>query len=88
MLSTSLKVSNLRKAAVLHLPFSLSSVAGAVPNSACRSLSITVVMTSSHGLLIIHSPHETLKGNMGHCKAKTLREIKENMEQSESKERD
>jgi hypothetical protein len=45
-------------------------------------------MTSSHGLLIIHSPHETLKGNMGHCKAKTLREIKENMEQSESKERD
>jgi hypothetical protein len=41
---------------VLHFAFSFSSVAGAMPNSACRSLSTTVLMSSSHRLLIICSP--------------------------------
>jgi hypothetical protein len=37
-------------------PALLSSVAGAVPNLACRSLSTTVLMSDTHRLLIIHSP--------------------------------
>jgi hypothetical protein len=44
----------------LSLSLSLFSVAGAVPNSACRSLSTTVLMSSSHRLPIIRSPHRAL----------------------------
>jgi hypothetical protein len=41
---------------VLHFA-SPSSVAGAVPNSAGRTLSTAVLMSSSHRLLITHSPY-------------------------------
>jgi hypothetical protein len=56
---TSLNVNNLGKAAVLHFCLLVSSVAEAMPNQACRSLSTTVLMASSHRFLII-SPHKTL----------------------------
>jgi hypothetical protein len=47
---------------VLHFAFLLSSVAGAGPNSACRSLSTTMLMTSSHRPLL-NTPHtEELQG--------------------------
>jgi hypothetical protein len=44
---------------VLHFAFSLSSKAGALPNSAYRSLSTAVLVSSSHRLLILCSPHST-----------------------------
>jgi hypothetical protein len=47
----------LRKSSCAAFCLLVSSAAGAVPNSACRSLSTTVLMSSSHRLLIIHSPH-------------------------------
>jgi hypothetical protein len=53
---TSLNINNLRKAAVLH--FASRSLLWLVPNSACRSLSTIMLMSSSHRLLIIHSPHK------------------------------
>jgi hypothetical protein len=52
----SLNVNNLGKAAVLHFALAPSE-AGAMPNSVYRSLSTTALMSSSHRLLIIHSPH-------------------------------
>jgi hypothetical protein len=36
---------------------SFSSAAGAMSNSVCRSLSTTVLMLSSHRLLVMCSPH-------------------------------
>jgi hypothetical protein len=54
---TSLYVNNLGKATELDSA-SLSSMAGAVPNSSYRSLSTTVLVSSSHRLLIICSPHQ------------------------------
>jgi hypothetical protein len=50
-------LNNLGKTAVMHFAFSLSSAAGAMPNSACRSLRITVLVSNSNSLLIICSPH-------------------------------
>jgi hypothetical protein len=55
-LPTSLNANNFGKAAELHFAFFLSSAAGSMPNSACRSLSTTVLMTSSHRLLINQLP--------------------------------
>jgi hypothetical protein len=43
---------------VLHSAFSLCSAAGAMPNSACRLLGTAVLMSTSHRLLIIHSPQK------------------------------
>jgi hypothetical protein len=45
-ITASLNVNNLGKAAELHLAFSSSSVAGAVPNLSCRILITTVLMSS------------------------------------------
>jgi hypothetical protein len=36
----------------------LSSVAGAMPNSACRSFDTAVLMSSSHRLFILYFPHQ------------------------------
>jgi hypothetical protein len=60
----SLNTNNLGKAAVLHLTFSLSSGAVAVPNSACRLLGTAVLMSDSHKILIICSPHQKVEFKM------------------------
>jgi hypothetical protein len=46
---------------VLHFAFLLSSAAGAVPSSACRSLSATVLMLNSHRLLVICSSQKVCR---------------------------
>jgi hypothetical protein len=64
----SLNVNILRKAAMLHFVLTLlhlgpcqtkpvDSVAGAMPNSACRLFDTAVLTSSSHRPLILHSPY-------------------------------
>jgi hypothetical protein len=50
-------VNILGKAAVLHFAL-YSSVAGAMPNSAYRLFDTAVLMSRSHTLLILRSPHK------------------------------
>jgi hypothetical protein len=54
------ELKQLRKSSYAAFCLLLSSAAGAMPNSACRSLTTTVIMSSSHWLLIICSPQLTL----------------------------
>jgi hypothetical protein len=67
-------VNILGKAAVLHFAFT-PSVAGAVPNSACRLFDTAVFMSRSYRLLIIHSPQPRITYINGECHEQTLSEV-------------